>query len=103
VRRLGPQAALTGPVVRNDADTVARHLSALRNDEATRRLYLLLARDTLALAGAAGRESVADVLAETPVPAAAPPQPDHLRAARRARHRGATSAAEALRHLGATA
>jgi predicted short-subunit dehydrogenase-like oxidoreductase (DUF2520 family) len=62
VRRLGPQAALTGPVVRDDADTVARHLHALRNDEHTRRLYLLLARDTLALAGSAGRERVADVL-----------------------------------------
>jgi predicted short-subunit dehydrogenase-like oxidoreductase (DUF2520 family) len=62
VRRLGAQAALTGPVVRNDADTVARHLHALRHDDATRRLYLLLARDTLALAGAAGREGVADLL-----------------------------------------
>ena len=64
VRRLGAQAALTGPVVRDDADTVARHLHALRHDEASRRLYLMLARDTLALAGAAGRESVAGVLAE---------------------------------------
>lgn len=68
VRRLGPQAALTGPVVRNDAGTVARHLAALRDDEATRRLYLLLARDTLALAGGAGRESVATVLDEAEAP-----------------------------------
>jgi predicted short-subunit dehydrogenase-like oxidoreductase (DUF2520 family) len=62
VRRLGAQAALTGPVVRNDADTVARHLDALHADDASRRLYLLLARDTLALAGASGREDVARLL-----------------------------------------
>ena len=63
VRRLGPQAALTGPVVRNDAETVARHLHALRDDEATRRLYLMLARDTLELAGSENRDAVADLLA----------------------------------------
>lgn len=68
VRRLGPQAALTGPVVRNDAETVARHLDALRDDEATRRLYLMLARDTLELAGGAGREAVATVLDRNEAP-----------------------------------
>jgi predicted short-subunit dehydrogenase-like oxidoreductase (DUF2520 family) len=78
VRRLGPQAALTGPVVRNDADTVARHLHALRADGATRRLYTLLARDTLELAGHEGREAVADLLGVGPRP-----QPRELRVARR--------------------
>jgi predicted short-subunit dehydrogenase-like oxidoreductase (DUF2520 family) len=92
VRRLGAQAALTGPVVRDDADTVARHLRALRNDEATRRLYLLLARDTLALAGATGREGVATLLATAGQRA-------------EARRAGAepTRTARALRHLSATA
>jgi len=94
VRRLGAQAALTGPVVRDDAGTVARHLEALRNDEATRSLYLLLARDTLALAGATGREQVAHLLGEAR-------QAEPRRAPRRyATPRGA---AATLRHLGATA
>jgi predicted short-subunit dehydrogenase-like oxidoreductase (DUF2520 family) len=95
VRRLGAQAALTGPVVRDDAETVARHLRALRNDEASRRLYLLLARDTLALAGSTGREGVAALLGGAGGSAAAEP-------AHRAR-RGARRAGAALRHLGATA
>jgi predicted short-subunit dehydrogenase-like oxidoreductase (DUF2520 family) len=104
VRRLGAQAALTGPVVRDDAETVARHLQALRNDEATRRLYLLLARDTLALAGTTGREEVAQVLShadagnakQTPAAAA-------LARPHRQRRTARTTAAEALGHLGATA
>jgi len=100
VRRLGPQAALTGPVVRNDSDTVARHLHALRHDEATRRLYLLLARDTLALAGGTGREDVAGLLGEAAreQEAAAPAR---LRVAARDHRR--RSAAAALGHLGPAA
>jgi len=94
VRRLGAQAALTGPVVRDDAGTVARHLRALQNDEATRSLYLLLARDTLALAGATGREEVAEVLAAQSLATVLRPR----RETGRARRAGA-----ALRHLGATA
>jgi predicted short-subunit dehydrogenase-like oxidoreductase (DUF2520 family) len=97
VRRLGAQAALTGPVVRDDADTVARHLRALRNDEATRRLYLLLARDTLALAGATGREEVAGVLNH----ADDRPRTVGHHARRHVARPG--SAAAALGHLGATA
>jgi len=97
VRRLGARAALTGPVVRDDADTVARHLHALRNDEATRRLYLLLARDTLALAGTTGRDHVAALLA-------APPQAQtRTLPGRRHEGRRAATAADTLRHLGATA
>jgi len=103
VRRLGPQAALTGPVVRNDADTVARHLHALRNDEATRRLYLLLARDTLALAGSTGREGVAELLGEAGAGAAdAPARALRITRGGRAARRTAV-AADTLGHLGATA
>jgi predicted short-subunit dehydrogenase-like oxidoreductase (DUF2520 family) len=45
----GPAAALTGPVVRGDADTVARHLDALPRDE--RVAYRALAREALRLSG----------------------------------------------------
>ena len=59
----GPASALTGPVVRGDTATVARHLDVLREDPTTRELYRRLALETLALAGTRGREGVADALA----------------------------------------
>ena len=62
-RRLGARSALTGPVVRNDAETVQRHLAALRRDPDTLRLYRELAAETLRTAGGTGREAVAAVLA----------------------------------------
>src|SRR4029077_19892791 len=58
-RRLGAPAALTGPVVRNDATPVRRHLEALRGDQPALRLYHRMARETLAAAGLLGREAVA--------------------------------------------
>jgi predicted short-subunit dehydrogenase-like oxidoreductase (DUF2520 family) len=45
--RTGPEGALTGPVVRGDVDTVARHLRAL--PEAERELYRELGRAVLEL------------------------------------------------------
>lgn len=45
----GPAAALTGPVARGDAMTVARHLDALSGDE--RAPYAVLAREALRLTG----------------------------------------------------
>jgi predicted short-subunit dehydrogenase-like oxidoreductase (DUF2520 family) len=59
----GAAAALTGPVVRGDADTVARHLDVLSADPNTRELYRRLSLEALALAGPEGREAVADALA----------------------------------------
>jgi predicted short-subunit dehydrogenase-like oxidoreductase (DUF2520 family) len=59
----GAASALTGPVVRGDAATVARHLDVLSADPSTRELYRRLALETLALAGPEGREAVADALA----------------------------------------
>ena len=59
----GPASALTGPVVRGDADTVARHLDVLAADPSTRELYRRLALETLGLAGPEGRDDVADTLA----------------------------------------
>jgi predicted short-subunit dehydrogenase-like oxidoreductase (DUF2520 family) len=49
VDALGPEAALTGPVARGDADTVARHLDALPADE--QRAYRALATEALRLTG----------------------------------------------------
>ena len=49
---MGPAAALTGPVRRGDAETVAAHLDALAPGD--RELYLLLAREALRLAREAG-------------------------------------------------
>ena len=49
VEGLGAAAALTGPVARGDADTVARHLDALPVDE--RAAYRALAAEALRLTG----------------------------------------------------
>ena len=49
VDALGAGDALTGPVARGDADTVARHLDALPPDE--RATYRALAREALRLSG----------------------------------------------------
>lgn len=57
VARRGPQAALTGPVSRGDAETVRLHLARLFPDE--RGLYCLLGREALALARARGLEGPA--------------------------------------------
>jgi predicted short-subunit dehydrogenase-like oxidoreductase (DUF2520 family) len=49
---VGPAAALTGPVRRGDAETVAAHLRALPPGE--RELYVLLGREALRIAREAG-------------------------------------------------
>jgi len=59
----GAAAALTGPVVRGDASTVARHLDVLTADPNTRELYRRLSLEALSLTGPEGREAVADTLA----------------------------------------
>jgi len=51
----GPSAALTGPVVRGDEETVALHLARLSADE--RALYCLLGREALRLARTAGLDA----------------------------------------------
>lgn len=61
-RRLGAAAALTGPVVRNDAGTVGAHVDSLAAEPETRELYVRLAREMLVLAGLEGRAEVAAVL-----------------------------------------
>ena len=66
---IGPAAALTGPVRRGDAETVAAHLQALSHED--RELYLHLAREALRLATEAGLSAeagdrVARVLGSAP-------------------------------------
>lgn len=61
----GPASALTGPVVRGDAATVARHLDVLSAEPSTRELYRRLALEMLSLAGPENREAVAEVLTAT--------------------------------------
>ena len=54
IAALGPEAALTGPVVRGDADTVARHMDALGVPGAPdREIHRLLSIRLLALSGRA--------------------------------------------------
>lgn len=53
--RLGPEAALTGPIVRGDLGTVRLHLDALRRaDPAGIAVYVALARRAVALAASRG-------------------------------------------------
>lgn len=52
LEHLGPASALTGPIVRGDADTVRLHLARLSGDE--RALYCALGREAVRLARVAG-------------------------------------------------
>ena len=52
-----PAHVLTGPIVRGDADTVARHLAALGSDELARDAYVALSRAALPLAEKSGTDS----------------------------------------------
>lgn len=44
---LGPAGAFSGPIIRGDADTVSKHLRALRKSPGAREVYLALARAAL--------------------------------------------------------
>jgi predicted short-subunit dehydrogenase-like oxidoreductase (DUF2520 family) len=57
VAEAGPAAALTGPIARGDAETVALHLSRLSADE--RAVYSVLGREALRLARAGGLDAAA--------------------------------------------
>lgn len=52
VKSLGPEKALTGPILRGDVATVRRHLEALKGDRMARRVYRVLGLQTLRLAEA---------------------------------------------------
>lgn len=54
VKDLGPEQALTGPILRGDAATVRLHLKALRDDPPARGVYLVLGKQILRLAEKGG-------------------------------------------------
>jgi predicted short-subunit dehydrogenase-like oxidoreductase (DUF2520 family) len=54
---MGPSAALTGPIVRGDVDTVRAHLDALGDVPAILELYRGLSREALLLGAEAGADS----------------------------------------------
>jgi len=70
--RMGAAAALTGPVVRDDAGTVASHLAALQAQPELQHLYTVLAIETLQLAGVDTHPEVAALLAGRPARADLP-------------------------------
>jgi len=45
--RLGPAPSFSGPLIRGDADTVAKHLAALKKHPGAREVYVALARAAL--------------------------------------------------------
>jgi len=45
--RLGPRRSFSGPIIRGDAETVAKHLAVLRKHSEARDVYLALARSAL--------------------------------------------------------
>ncbi len=60
--RAGLRAALTGPLARGDATTVAAHLTALAGRPDVEALYRAVAREIVRLAGTEGREELIDLL-----------------------------------------
>ncbi len=54
VKNLGPQKALTGPILRGDVATVRKHLEALRDDPPARGVYLVMGKQILRLAEKSG-------------------------------------------------
>ncbi len=72
IGKLGPPAALTGPIARGDTETVVRHLNALREyDPELAKLYSAFGRWTIELARRKGSidestaEALRDVLGQT--------------------------------------
>lgn len=60
--RLGPANSFSGPFVRGDAATVAKHLALLRNDPVTHSVYVALARAALKLLPVKNRGEVQRLL-----------------------------------------
>ena len=62
--RLGPQNSFSGPLIRGDAETVARHLGALKRNADLRDVYLALARSALRTLPIKNRKELLRVLAK---------------------------------------
>ena len=54
VKNLGPERALTGPILRGDVATVRQHLKALRDDPPARGVYMVMGKQILRLAEKGG-------------------------------------------------
>jgi predicted short-subunit dehydrogenase-like oxidoreductase (DUF2520 family) len=54
VNNLGPEKALTGPILRGDVATVRKHLEALRDDPPARGVYVAMGKQILRLAEKSG-------------------------------------------------
>ena len=60
--RLGPEHSFSGPIIRGDATTVAKHLAVLKKLPAVRDVYVALARAALDRLPARNREQLRDLL-----------------------------------------
>jgi predicted short-subunit dehydrogenase-like oxidoreductase (DUF2520 family) len=60
--RLGPAQSFSGPLIRGDAETVAKHLAALKKHPGAREVYLALARAALRGLPVQNRESLSRLL-----------------------------------------
>lgn len=58
----GPEGAFSGPIIRGDADTISRHLKALRQARGVRELYLALARSAMRNLPVKNRKALAKIL-----------------------------------------
>jgi predicted short-subunit dehydrogenase-like oxidoreductase (DUF2520 family) len=60
--RLGPEHSFSGPIIRGDATTVAKHLAVLKKHPAVRDVYLALARAALQRLPARNRKQLRQLL-----------------------------------------
>ncbi len=65
-RSLGPGHSFSGPFIRGDAETVARHLALLKAQPGTRAVYVALARRALARLPVKDRKHLRELLDEEP-------------------------------------
>jgi len=60
--RLGPAYSFSGPIVRGDVQTVAKHAAVLRKDPVVRDAYLALARSAMRRLPVKNREEMSRLL-----------------------------------------
>jgi predicted short-subunit dehydrogenase-like oxidoreductase (DUF2520 family) len=60
--RLGPAPSFSGPLVRGDSETIARHLAALKKHPGSREVYVALARAALRTLPAKNRDGLSRLL-----------------------------------------
>lgn len=61
--RMGPGASFSGPIVRGDVETIARHLAVLRKVPEAMRVYVALASAALKYLPVRNRNQISDLLA----------------------------------------